>query len=316
MVRVHFFVIPAAVAALSIDRRLRQEIRRVNANRLQHRMAAREVFFRQVAAVGARIRNEFVGFVQLLADIQHRLRAQVEASRGLDLQRRERERQRRGLAFALVVIAGNQRRLSFNALNDMLRQRAVEEPPFFILIRLAGLAWLPEGGKALLRGRNDVRFDLKEIFGDEVFNLFVAPHHQPQHRRLDAAYREHALVARVLPEQRPGARHVNAVKPVRAGAGERRGAERHKLAVLAQLVDSALHRLRVEIVNQAAAHLLALFRGQLQVVEHFIHQQLPFAIRVACVNNLLRLAQQLFNHVKLLCDRRFRLELPLFRHDG
>ncbi|CCK14062.1 hypothetical protein BN136_72 [Cronobacter universalis NCTC 9529] len=316
MVRVHFFVIPAAVAALRIDRGLRQEIRRVYAYRLQHRMAAREVFFRQVAAVGARIRNEFVGFVQLLADIQHHLRAQVETSGGLDLQRREGERQRRGFAFALVVVAGDNRRLSFNALNDMLRQRAVEEPPFFILIRLAGLARLPERGEALLRGRNDVRFDLKEIFGDEVFNLFVAPHHQPQHGRLDAAYREHALIARVLPEQRPGARHVNAVQPVGAGAGERRGAERHELAVLSQLIDGALHRLRVEIVNQATTHLLALFRGQLQVVEHFVHQQLPFAIRVACVNNLLRLAQQLFNHIELLCDRRFRLKLPLFRHDG
>lgn len=50
----------------------------MDGNRIQHRMAASEVLFRQIAAVRTRIGDEFVGFVQLLADIQHVLRAEAE----------------------------------------------------------------------------------------------------------------------------------------------------------------------------------------------------------------------------------------------
>ena len=48
-----------------------------------------------------------------------------------------------------------------------------------------------------------------------------------------------------------------------AGPRQRRHAERHELAVGAQTVDRPLHRLRVEIVNQTALHLLTLLRRQL-----------------------------------------------------
>ncbi len=37
----------------------------MDGNRIQHRMAASEVLFRQIAAVRTRIGDEFVGFVQL-----------------------------------------------------------------------------------------------------------------------------------------------------------------------------------------------------------------------------------------------------------
>jgi hypothetical protein len=36
-----------------------------------------------------------------------------------------------------------------------------------------------------------MRFHFKEIFGDEVLNLFITTHHQPQHRRLHAAHGEY-----------------------------------------------------------------------------------------------------------------------------
>ncbi len=60
----------------------------MDGNRIQHRMAASEVLFRQIAAVRTRIGDEFVGFVQLLADIQHVLRAEAETFGRLNLQRR------------------------------------------------------------------------------------------------------------------------------------------------------------------------------------------------------------------------------------
>ncbi|WP_432758722.1 toprim domain-containing protein, partial [Escherichia coli] len=61
---------------------------------------------------------------------------------------------------------------------------------------------------------------------------------------------------------------------------QRRNAQRYKLTVGTKTVDRPLNRLRVQVVYQATLYLLALFRCQLQIVQHFIHQQLPFTIRV------------------------------------
>ncbi len=160
-----------------------------------------------------------------------------------------------------------------------------------------------------------MRFDVKEIFGDEVLDLFIATHHQPQHRRLYATNRQHSLIAGITPENGVGAGHVDAIQPVGASAGQRRHAQRDKLAIRAQAVNRPLNRLWVEVVNQATLHLLALFRRQLQVVQHLIDQQLPFSIRVARVNHFLRLAKQALDDVQLFGDRRFWLQLPLFRND-
>ena len=77
----------------------------------------------------------------------------------------------------------------------------------------------------------------------------------------------------------------------------------------------ARYRLRVEVVDQAALHLLALFRRQLQVVQHFIDQQLPFPVRVTRVDHFRRLMQEALNHVELFGDGRTRLQAPLFRHN-
>lgn len=63
-----------------------------------------------------------MGLIQLLADIQHILRAEAEAFRRLNLQRRQRKRQRRRFGIAFIVIAGYDCRLPFYAFNDMLGQ--------------------------------------------------------------------------------------------------------------------------------------------------------------------------------------------------
>ena len=101
----------------------------------------------------------------------------------------------------------------------MLRQRTVQQTPLFILVRFTGIARLPDGGKAFVLRRNDMRFHFKEIFGDEVLNLFITTHHQPQHRRLHAPHGKYALIARVAPKNGVCAGHVDAVQPVGAGAG-------------------------------------------------------------------------------------------------
>ena len=189
VVGIDLFIVPAAVADLRIHHRLRQQIRRVHADGVQHRMAPGKMLFRQVAAIRTRIGNQFMGFIQLLADIQHVLRAKAEALRGFNLQRREGERQRRWLRVPLIVISGDRRRLALNALDDVLGKRAMQQPSLFILIRFTGLAGHPGGDKTFILGGNDMRLYVEEIFSDEVFNLFIAAYHQPQHRRLHASDR-------------------------------------------------------------------------------------------------------------------------------
>ena len=161
-----------------------------------------------------------------------------------------------------------------------------------------------------------MRFHFKEIFGDEVLNLFITTHHQPQHRRLHAAHGEYPLIARITPEDGVGAGHVDPVQPVSARARKRRDAQRDKLAVGTQTRDRTLYRLRVEVVYQAALYLLAFFRRQLEVVQHFIYQQLSFPVRVTCVNHFRGFVQETLDHVQLFGHRRPGLQAPFFRHDG
>ena len=51
MVGIDFFIIPAAVTRLQIHGRLREQIRRVDTNRVQHRVTPGKVFFRQITAI-------------------------------------------------------------------------------------------------------------------------------------------------------------------------------------------------------------------------------------------------------------------------
>ena len=97
MVRIDLFIVPAAVAAIAVDHRLRVKFRLVHADGVQHRMAAGEMLFRQVTTVGTRIGNQLVGFVQPLANVQHLLGAEVITPGRFNLQRGERKRQRRGI---------------------------------------------------------------------------------------------------------------------------------------------------------------------------------------------------------------------------
>ena len=147
------------------------------------------MLFRQIAAVRTRIGNQLMGFIQLLADIQHVLRAKTEALRGFNLQLRKGERQRRWLGVPLVVISGHRRRLALNALDHMFGKRTMQQPSLFILVGFAGLAGDPGGDKTLLLRGDDMRLHVEEVFGDEVFNLFIAAYNQAKHRRLHASDR-------------------------------------------------------------------------------------------------------------------------------
>ena len=142
-------------------------------------------------------------------------------------------------------------------------------------------------------------FDFKEVFRHEVFNLFIAAHHQPKHGRLHASHGKHTLITGIAAENGIRTGHINAVQPVSPRPRQCRNAQRYKLAIGAKTIDRPLNRLRVQVVYQTTLYLLALFRCQLQVVQHFIHQQLPFAIRVSGVNDFAGFMQEPFDDVKL-----------------
>ena len=142
-------------------------------------------------------------------------------------------------------------------------------------------------------------FDFKEVFRHEVFNLFIAAHHQPEHGCLHAPHGKHALITSIATENGVSTGHIDAVQPVGTRSRQRRNAQRYKLTVGTKTVDRPLNRLRVQVVYQATLHLLALFRCQLQIVQHFIHQQLPFTIRVPGVNDFAGFMQEPFDDVKL-----------------
>ena len=142
-------------------------------------------------------------------------------------------------------------------------------------------------------------FDFKEVFRHEVFNLFIAAHHQPKHGRLHASHGKYALITGIATENGVSAGHIDAVQPVSSGSRQCRNAQRYKLAIGAKTIDRPLNRLRVQVVYQTTLYLLALFRCQLQVVQHFIHQQLPFAIRVSGVNDFAGFMQEAFDDIKL-----------------
>ncbi|CAH0242440.1 hypothetical protein SRABI106_02434 [Rahnella aquatilis] len=173
----------------------------------------------------------------------------------------------------------------------MIGQRTVQQSPFFILIRLAGITRLPQRDKTLFGRCDDMRFYFKEIFRHEVFDIFIATDHQSENRGLYASDGEHAVVTGVAPQNGVGAGHIDAVKPVGTGAGQRGNTQRNKITVVAQPLNSTLDGLRVEIVNQAALGRVTFFRRQFEIIQHFIHQQLPFAIRVTGVDNLRGLEQ-------------------------
>ncbi|MNH08507.1 hypothetical protein D3C73_894300 [compost metagenome] len=174
---------------------------------------------------------------------------------------------------------------------------------------------MPQGDKTFVFRRHDVRFNLEEVLRDKIFNIFVTPDDQPQHRCLHPAHRQHAIITGITPQNGVGTGHVDAIQPV--GAGTRQGGDTKwdKVAIVTQPFDSALHRLRVEIVDQATADAVAFFRRQRQIVQHLIHQQLAFPVRVTGMHHFIGLVQQLFDGIKLFADRRPWLQLPLFGDD-
>lgn len=72
-----------------------------------------------------------------------------------------------------------------------------------------------------------------ERIGDELANFLVAAHHQPEHRCLYTAYRQHTIVTRLSPYQGPGSGQIDAIEPIGTRPGLGRAIESMVVPIVA-----------------------------------------------------------------------------------
>ena len=273
-----------------------------------------EVIAWQITAVGSGVGDELVALVEALADIQHPLGVHAEPLGGIDLQAGEVVRQWRRLLPGLLFHLLHPGWLTLDALHHLGSQRPVEHPPLLVLPGRTGLGRQPLGAEPFVALRHHMGQHLVEGFGHEGVYLEIPPHHQPQQRRLHPTDRQQLAAAGLAPKQGVGAGHVDAIEPVCAAAGQRRHRQRHELLVVPQLVEGAAHRGGIEITDEAALHRLGL--GIAEEVDHLVHQQLPFPVRVTGIDHAVGLLDEPLDHGKLAPGLGLGHQLPLARHYG
>ena len=145
----------------------------------------------------------------------------------------------------------------------------------------------------------------------EILDFPLPPHHEGQRRRLDPSDGQHRLSSRTPRRQRISAGKVHADQPIRPGAGQRRHFQRREIPVVAQVGQGLLHALLVERVQKQPLHRLPVA----DEVQHLVHQELPLPVRVARVDDLVGLRDQILYDPKLLRAGFGNNQLPRLRHD-
>ncbi len=315
VVGIHLAVVPrlAADIAISLGNRPGQRWSS-GSDGAAHLLGPLEVVSRQITAVGARIGDELVALVEALADVEHPLGIHAEALGGIDLQAGEVIGQRRRLLAGLLLHRLNLCGLAIDPAHHLVGQRPVEHPPLLVLPRQASFGRQPLGGEALVAIGQQMGQHLVEGFGDEGLDLEIPPHHQPEQRGLYTTDREQLAATGLAPEQGVGAGHVDAVEPVGPTASQRRDRQRHELLVVSELVEGTAHRGRVEIADEAALHRPG-FRVA-EKVDHLVHQQLSFPVRVTGVDHAVGLLDQPLDDGELGFGLGFGHQLPLGGDDG
>ena len=278
----------------------------------------------QVAAIGARVGDQLMSLVEGLAGVEHLLGRQAIAASGIDLKRRERVGQRRGLglvagldALDVTIARGLQ---CCQMAGEALGGAAVQQAALVIQwqssalgresLQPRGTGGMPPGLEAAGRhaGLDPQREEGTRLEG---LDLLVATHHQPQQRCLHAPHRQHAVMAGLTARQCPGACQIHAIQPVGALAGQRGFVQGLPALIVIQLVEGTRDGGAVHVADQQAfdrptpAH----------VLEHFLHQQLAFAIRVAGMYHLVSQLELFSNGLELAACLTAWLEFPLCWND-
>ena len=148
--------------------------------------------------------------------------------------------------------------------------------------------------------------------GFEVLDLPLPPYDERECRRLNPADGEHEpIMSRTPRRERIGAREIHPDEPVRAGTCKRRQFQREEVRVVAQIAEGIMYALIVKRIDEDAAHGLFI----VEIVEHLVYEQLPLAVGIAAVHDLVRTLDQPLHDGELLCRTLIHNEPPLFGQD-
>ena len=148
--------------------------------------------------------------------------------------------------------------------------------------------------------------------GLKVLDLALAPHNERERRCLDASDRQHEpIVPRTPRRKRIGAREIHPDEPVRTRTRQCRAFQRKEIGIIAQVAERIVDALVIERVDEDAPH--GLFVAE--EVQYLVHEQLPLAVGVTAVHDLIRARDQPLDHGELLRRALVHDEPPLSGQD-
>ncbi|CTY29790.1 Uncharacterised protein [Escherichia coli] len=262
------------------------------------------MFIGQIRTVRAVVGNVFT-VLELLRDIERLLRGQFVPAVHIHLEAQQVKRQRCGRGFSPVG-GGREHagRFSGQSPRESFPPGLIRQPLFIVHRRVFGR--LPAGADNV---RTADKLPCELVVKRLAVRLIVAPpaHNHSQHRRLDAANRNRALIALIAGFEGVTAAHTEAKNRVSCAAHQGFQVHPTKIAVIAQGVDGFFHRWRGVVVNKRPFHR----RGVSGELQHLVNQELPLVVRVAAVDNHfdIRAPNQLHQGISLLCHARFWLKL-------
>ena len=143
-------------------------------------------------------------------------------------------------------------------------------------------------------------------------NFQIAGDHQRQRGRLDAAQGKHVRASVRAPLDGQGAGGVDARQPVGAASGAGGVAQGRVAGVVRKVCQRLFDR---DFVQRGQPDALD-FSLVAEVFQHFVHEELAFAVGIARVDHGIGVPQQRADDVKLRGGVLFDLVFPLGRNDG
>ena len=277
------------VALVECGARVRRQVRQLAGGEHGHGLLHRaQVVFRQGAAVGARVGQGLVPFVQALRQRQRGFGAEAKAPVGLALQAGEVVEQPAGLGAGLGFFA-HLRRLAAHGGGDGLGGGGVPEAvglelgvggvaSGFFEARVKPLAGVA-AGLGIKAG-----VQLPVVAALEGADFFFALDHHRQRRRLHPAHGGEEKTAVAAVEGGQGAGAVDAHQPVGLGAAARGVGQRAHLRVAAQGAKAVADGLRRHRLQPQPLHRLAQPLGAASVLLDQPEDQLALAPGVAGVD--------------------------------
>ena len=289
VMRTDFFVIPAPRdnALIGLACHFRNLGVREAGKVFQDCRRIRELVCWQVFTVRARVGRELL-FIERLHAVQHLLRRKTKLPAGIHLQCGQTVWQ--ALSFLLVLLLhcrDNRAVAVVGRCLDLIQQPFGDfffQEPALTVEPVHFLGHFPCGGNiAMLVREKHFRHVIRGRY--KVIDFLFPAHNQRERRGLHAPYMKHAVVAGTLALHGIAACEVHANKPVCLAACPRTVAQTGKVSVLAQVLERCLDGFLVQRVQEDALRWLLVAA----VFQHLVDKELPFAVRVAGIDDIIRL---------------------------